>query len=58
MHGKGGIDLSGFSRFWSALKGGGEVRIKVVVVIGMMMFRRRLRLERSLLSWIPTTVAL
>ena len=40
------------------MKGDGEVRIKVVVVIGMMMFRRRLRFERSLLSWIPTTVAL
>ena len=52
MHGKGGIDFSGFSRFWSALKGDGEVKIQVVVivVIGLMMFRRRWRLERSLLN--------
>jgi hypothetical protein len=33
MHGKGGIDFSGFSRFWSALKGDEEVRIKVVAMV-------------------------
>ena len=42
------------------MKGDGEVRIQVVgvaVVIGLMMFRRSWRLERSLLNLILTTVA-